>query len=246
MLTALLMSLTSCAQTHVAQKQGRSAKYANQEVKVWTRDLGRNFSSPALGPLFEVGDERIEELIAMLRDPDEEVRLGAQRMIRYLGNEKGMAALAQQWRASLPRVFTGAVPLPIGEIDYEIVDLDPRFLFALELDGSQRAKEKLTELEVEPKLRNAGWLIQAKCDKPRADQACLAKLVKENASWASPSNDDVHVKVLGYSSSGEKVLAELVVGQFFTEGFYVVLERRPYGDGRMFWRFYSITPAWVS
>lgn len=48
--------------------------------------------------LFRIGDARIGDLVQALDDPNKEISLNAQRVIRYLGNEVGLRGLAEYYR----------------------------------------------------------------------------------------------------------------------------------------------------
>jgi len=104
--------------------------------------------------LFETGDDRIDEIITALKDDNEDVRLNAQSIIRYLGNRKGMDALLSEYKSD-PKKFlvVGAVPVPIHVLDYEILsgcvtrratlcELTFSDAFALALDNSERSASR--------------------------------------------------------------------------------------------------------
>src|SRR5262245_59208010 len=54
----------------------------------------------SLTKLFGMGDERIQDLIRALNDPNAYARRNAQIIIRYLGNEAGMKAVVESYRQS--------------------------------------------------------------------------------------------------------------------------------------------------
>src|SRR5262245_28514445 len=89
---AVLAVLVICASTSVRnQKTGQ----VDTEIRqLLVRMKANHRSTEQLALLFRVGDEKIVDLMEALSDPDKEVSLSAQMVIRYLGNEQGMNA----WR----------------------------------------------------------------------------------------------------------------------------------------------------
>lgn len=251
-LSAILVLGHSLIQNEVRISSRNQSSTTFGETRIWVRDLGRDSShSKALGPLFRNGDTRIEDLVQLLSDPENEVRLGAQRIIRYLGNKRGMQTLTELWEAKKIREFTGAVPLPVWAIDYEFsrsVRDKRQFRYAFALDGSVRAKEELSRLPDNGPLPTGAWLGAVDCSKlktPDKYDECLAERVQDNSPWTLADKEDISVRVLAHTAKGDKALAVLIIGETFTEGFYVVLERSSNRE-KPDWRFFSITPAWVS
>ena len=73
-------------------------------------------NSDKLSTIFKSGDVRIAELVRLLDDPKPEVRLRAQIVIRYLGNETGMQALREWYgRQRGEYGIGGPIPLPLSE-----------------------------------------------------------------------------------------------------------------------------------
>ena len=70
-----------------------------------------------LAALFKNGDARIDDLIEALHDPDRNISLRAQIVIRYLGNETGMKALEDWYSKQSEILMSGPIPLPLKERD---------------------------------------------------------------------------------------------------------------------------------
>lgn len=245
-LTALFVfsAAIACAQDSTSTTYG--------ETRVWMRFLGLNSNNhDALAALFRTGDDRIKDLIEGLKDKDKNVRLGAQRAIRYLGNPTGVQALAEEWKKGPPRVFTGPVPQPVSELDFEISKgiqngfHGGSFEFAFLLDGSPRAEKQLQDRGGGPSLPNQGWLVESKSEEFETYDKWLAGLILNNALWASQDKEEVGVRLLAYTGKKDKVLAVVTVGEIFTTGFHVVLERRKSEGWNSEWRYFSISMAWV-
>src|SRR3989442_9037930 len=74
----------------------RDAKTYEDTRKLLTSFRNVKDDSHVLAALFKNGDARIDDLIEALHDPDKNISLRAQIVIRYLGNETGMKAL-ENW-----------------------------------------------------------------------------------------------------------------------------------------------------
>jgi hypothetical protein len=108
-------------------------------------------SSPVLATLFSTGGQRIDEILPLLSDPLRQVRLGAQRLLRYLAAEKGMAAVHARLQAAPDERLNAPVPAPLFDADYEFLERRltggtpsreeylPPILYALGVDRSERA-----------------------------------------------------------------------------------------------------------
>lgn len=218
--------------------------------------------------LFEMGDERIDDLIRGLDDSDNDVRRAAQWMIRYLGNPKGMTAV-RQWldrhdREKVGSLIIGPAPLPLTDWEYRWIEEAylgkpvnewPRqdsFLYALALDQSPSSKELLKELKrrVEWSMRGTFTgraLEDALSYKPRAlaVEKGLPGLVLENAFFIPPEDRRccTRARVLGQSRAGDKVMIELYVnrGVLAEEWWHVGIRKT--GEA---WMFYWIELAMVS
>src|SRR5262245_48534325 len=81
---------------------------------------GSHRSTKPLPVLFRLGDEKIADLIRALRDPDKNVRLSAQIVIRYLGNEQGMNAWKRMYDDQ-ETDLTAPIPIPLNDADYDFI-----------------------------------------------------------------------------------------------------------------------------
>jgi hypothetical protein len=217
-----------------------------------------------LATLFKTGDEQIAELIEALHDPDVNVRLRAQIIIRYLGNETGMKAL-EDWYSKQAEVITsGPIPLPLRERDYEFIRdqylnkptaawaVADQYIYALALDGSPKAKALLHELK-----KGAGSIDDSTvggrairlttagdAERVLIGQRNLAKLVSENAFFITAKDrPSTSAKLLGLNGAKDKALIEMYInrGRLAEEWYHVVIRKCEQG-----WKFYSITQVAVS
>lgn len=217
-----------------------------------------------LAMLFHTGDERIEHLIKALDDPDERIRLRAQVIIRYLGNETGMRALVESYEKRKETVISGPVPLPLNNWDYTYIEtnyvhtpaswdmLSERYIYALALDDSQTAKTKLKEvikaaenLAAASTIKRAIKLIQENPpDKLLTVQKDIGKTVLQNAFFVeSTDRKYTSARLLAFNGVKDKALVELYInrGVLAEEWYHVVISNR--GQG---WKFFSITQVAVS
>jgi len=217
-----------------------------------------------LAALFKTGDEQIAELIEALHDPDVNVRLRAQIIIRYLGNETAMKAL-EDWYSKQAEVITsGPIPLPLRERDYEFIKDQyinkptaawagaDQYIYALALDGSRKAKALLHKLK-----KGAGTIDDSTvggrairlttaghAERVLIGQRDLATLVSKNAFFITAKDRPfTSAKLLGLNGTKDKALIEMYInrGRLAEEWYHIVLSKRGRG-----WKFFSITQVAVS
>lgn len=257
LLVGLMLLTTANSSRGAATKRGDMHKLliAFQNVKD---------DREALAALFKTGDERITELVEALHDPDQNVRLRAQIVIRYLGNETGMKALEAWYSKQAEVVTSGPIPLPLKERDYQFINDQylnkptaawagaDQYIYALALDGSPKAKALLHELK-----KSAGTIDDSTvggrairlttvrdAEKVLIGQRNLAKLVSENAFFITANDRPfTSAKLLGLNGAKDKALIEMYInrGRLAEEWYHVVL--RKHGQG---WKFFSITQVAVS
>jgi HEAT repeat protein len=212
--------------------------------------------------LFSLGDERIQDLIRALDDPNKVVRRNAQAVIRYLGNDAGMKALIEGYQKSRILSLAGPVPLPLRDWDYEYVrkqylqksgEWDQRaasYIYALALDGGPKATALLSELAEKMEKGVIPYhhaLYQVKAIQPRellVKETDLAKLVVDNAFFISSGHrEHALARLLGFNHAKDKALIKVNVGgvPLAEESYHIVLERRREG-----WSFFSVTLVAVS
>src|SRR5687767_4514390 len=62
-------------------------------IRILSEMNSRILNRGKLAKLFQIGDERIGDLIRALDDPNPDISLRAQTVIRYLGNDAGVTGL---------------------------------------------------------------------------------------------------------------------------------------------------------
>ena len=258
----LLMSLLLIT-TAFAARQGPTMEAANiRKLLIMLESMKGDRET--LATLFKIGDEQISELINALQDPDPKVRLRAQIVIRYLGNEMGMKALEDWFSKQAEIVTSGPIPLPLNERDYAVIRdhylnrpvatwmVGDQYIYGLALDGSPRAKAVLRELKKSAGATDdstvAGRALRLTtardAEKVLAGQRDLAKSVMENAFFIAPDDRRfTSAKLLGLNGSKQKALVEIYInrGPLSEEWYHVVLSKHRQG-----WKFYSITQVAVS
>jgi HEAT repeat protein len=262
---ALLLVLFAVPGNRAAFSAPESRTYQNTRKLLSAMDDVRS-DSDELAALFKVGDERIQDLIRALEDPDSDVNLRAQMVIRYLGNAEGMKVLTE-WYSKQPNEYpiAGPVPLPLSEWDYKFINMNlidkppqtwrergVQYIHALAVDDSQQSK---TVLDAMVKSASGvdentfvGYAIkQVRMGQPRKIlpmEKDLAKLVLDNAFFVSTQDHkQASARLLGLNGKKDKALVEVYInrGRLAEEWHHVVI--RKCGQG---WKFFSITPVAVS
>lgn len=226
------------------------------------KDVTQN--SAELARLFRVGDERIADLIMALDDPDPEISLRAQVVIRYLGNNTGVDGLLRWFEKQERFAVSGPIPIPLQELDYMVINAQyineppekwvrpEPYIYALVLDGSPRAKDALDKiLEIAIKMDDANVANRA----TRLVQAGqpgqllkggrnLARLVLDNAFFVMPSDRKfTSTRLLAFNRGKDKALIEAYInrGVLAEEWYHVVIQKCEKG-----WRFFSVTQVALS
>lgn len=258
----IALGLVSCS----AILRARPVETITDTRKLLTAMDDVRTDSDRLAALFRLGDKRIADLIGLLDDPDPKVRLRAQVVIRYLGNEGGMKAL-REWYSRQKGEYgvAGPIPLPLTEWDYKIIEVDlmarspqtwldqgVQYIYALALDGSPRAKAVLAELTKKATGLDESNLIgyalrRVQTRGPREllnGEENLAKLVLSNAFFIAPEGRKyTSARLLGFNGVKDKALVEVHVnrGTLAEEWYHVVLSKCEHG-----WRVFSISPVGIS
>jgi hypothetical protein len=222
--------------------------------------------SDKLIALLQVGDRRVSDLIQLLDDPDPNVSLRAQVVIRYLGNETGMKAL-RAWYNNRQGEYAvaGPIPQPWYEWDCHLIKVDllgkpPRawfdrgvqYIYALALDDSPKAKTLLAEMISAARGLDEtsfiGYAIKrVLAGEPKnllRGEKDLAKLVLNNSFFIAPEDRKyTSARLLGFNEAKDKGFFEVYVnrGVMAEEWYHVVLTRCDQG-----WKFFSITPVAMS
>jgi hypothetical protein len=239
---------------------GQSKETFNETRQLLAVPVTNGFSSQQLGTLFRIGDVRIADLIQALDDSDENVRLNARSIIRYLGNEKGLEILLKHAKGK-NFIVPPPVPLPISEWDYQWVQSqyltgDPEFdmrsisyIYALALDGSRRATSVLHQLISTAKKRKIklpalSYIRSSLVGNVFIGERDLMKAVLSNAFFLSPRARRLSTaRLISYNGIKNKALIEIHVsgGYLAEEWYHVVISK--HGRG---WRVFSITLVAVS
>ncbi len=242
----------------VAQMEQPSASFEDtRKLLLALEDVKNDRQTLAL--LFRTGNERIEDLIKALNDPDRRVSLRGQIVIRYLGNEAGMKALVESY-SKRPQIETsGPVPLPLKKWDYTYIEtnytrtppswdmLSERYIYALALDDSPKAKELLSDVIKRTGNLDAGSTVLRAVKLVQANQPAkvltgdrdLGKLVLQNAFFVSPIDRNyTSARLLAVNGATDKALVEVYInrGPLAEEWYHVVIRRCEQG-----WKFFSIT-----
>lgn len=215
--------------------------------------------------LFREGDNRIAALVQLLDDQDRSVSLRAQMVIRYLGNKSGTQALYEWYKKQSELSVAGPIPVPLSEWDYVVIkanlidkaprtwgDYEVRYIYALALDGSVRAKAVLDELIKSARdLDDSNFAGHAIKTVQRSNpnqiltgEKDLAKLVLDNAFFISPGDRKyTSARFLGFNGDEDKALVEVYInrGALAEEWYHVVVSKR--GQG---WIFFSVTQIAIS
>jgi hypothetical protein len=211
-----------------------------------------------LAALFRIGDERIGDLVKALDDPDKEVSLNAQRVIRYLGNEVGLKGLDEYYKRPRKEYWSsGPTPTPLIDWDYSIIKENPSslredYLYALALDDSARAKELLASIMQANHTLSADtpmgrFLRSVRSNEPKkvlTGGTDLAKLVLENSFFVAELDKKyASARLIGFNAEKDKAVVEVYInrGVLAEEWWHVVIRKE--GSG---WRFVSVTQVAVS
>jgi hypothetical protein len=218
----------------------------------------------ALAVLFKIGDARIDDLIEALHDRDRNISIRAQIVIRYLGNEAGMKALEDWYSKQREILMSGPIRLPLKVRDYQFIKVQfitkptvswgsaEKYIYALALDGSPRARTVLNEMMKREGTADDGLMAgealrRVKVSHPEkllTGRSDLARLVLRNAFFVGPQRRPyASARLLGFNGGKDKALVEVYInpGRLAEEWYHVVIERRGRG-----WKFFSITQIAVS
>jgi hypothetical protein len=250
-------------------KDHGSASTTYSETRKWIFQLSDNpTSGKSLQWLFCHGDERLEDLIHALQD-DSRVSFAADRIIRYLGNPKGMTALIDWYQKRTNNETHGnIIPTPLSEWDYERIegfinkpadrwgfwDEELRdYIYPLALDDSLKAHAYLQDIIRKTSgLKRDGSLILEYVDqvkksntrKPLPDGKDLGKIAYENAFFLRhKSKGSIKTRVLAKTLNNDKALIEIEAywGPLASKTYHIVLKR----EGRR-WKYISVTLVEIS
>jgi len=206
-----------------------------------------NFTdTKSLAKGFKLADQNPTIFIAALNDPTENVQVNAQRFIRYLADPKAMAALRAS--QSGQKFFTGAVPVPLEDWDYERIQNgllcdscslkspDVNYIYALVLDGSQRAQELLGRINA----RYPRKVTYGERPESRVSGNVEKQLVRQAFFISADDKKFTKAQRIAINRRGDKALYVVYVnrGPLAEEWYHVVMTRE--SDG---WRIISVSFA---
>jgi hypothetical protein len=253
-LTILLVALSG----GVVEASQASSKTYQDTRKLLSEMKDYDLHPERLAALFRIGDARISDLVQALDDPDKEVSLNAQRVIRYLGSEVGLKGLAEYYKKPRKEYWiSGPIPIPLIEFDYNFIksnqsDLREEHIYALILDDSARAKELLTSIaQTKGNASSDSLMTQilsgVKSDNPNrllAGSTDLAKLVLENAFFVGELDKKyASARLVELNGAKDKALVEVYInrGVLAEEWWHVVISKHENG-----WKFFTITQVAIS
>ncbi|MEW6736322.1 MAG: hypothetical protein AB1489_33825 [Acidobacteriota bacterium] len=217
-----------------------------------------------LAILFKIGEDNIHKLIQALYDPQPEVSLNAQVIIRYLGNETGMKALISWYSEQSQYSVSGPIPLPLTDWDYKNIERNylskpapwgnfvESYIYALALDDSPRSRTILDKIfsrvdEFAPFSTTRKVIDLTKANNPQRlipDKKDIAKQVLTNAFFIQPYDQKyASARLIAFNGNKSKALVEIHInrGLLAEEWHHVVISK----TGKV-WKFFSISMIAVS
>ncbi len=244
----LVISVISFSNLCFAQTQSKTYKNTRKLLA----KMDRTFFDSTLRKLFQIGDDRIDDLIKALDDTEDEVSINTQIVIRALGNEKGTKAL-YKWYEKGGRenkgfsIYLGSLtPLPLNEWEFNQIDnyleskdsnkhLMNSLFYALILDETEKSDRYLQKLEkigfgIEPEILQIKKSFENGGDLPKAILKNAFFLTDEEKKYST-------AKLMAYNKSKNKALIYVKrdFGALMEAWFHVVVIKS--GDS---WKFYSI------
>lgn len=250
-----LVVLTICAMAFAGAPATAEPAKTTRQLLLDMANAG--FDSKTLAPLFHVGDERINDLIAALSDPNRDIRYTAVVGLRYLGNPMGIEALNNKCRSqSGCEFFLDVFPIPLSDFDYEAIRrmsqvplsrwnaVPESSAYALALDGSERSEQLLAQWLKNSKDEDSRYYLDALASSIRdhaaqkrfAARPSLVEAVVANAFFLQPADRAVaKAHLLALSSAGNKALIEVYVNHGVTvERWYNVVVVKQDQQWRLF------------
>lgn len=210
--------------------------------------------------LFQIGDERRDDLIAALNDKDKNVRYNTQKIIRSIGNPKATEAMykwlstnALKGKEEFP---TNPIPIPVDDWEYRFEEKSYMYpsrsnlknSYALFLDNSNKAQATINKFIAQENTNLYGLGEGEKLERLR--ELKIEQAFKENGDLANAilqtplfqfetdnpnrkkTPETLKSKLITYNSSKTKALIDVQN----TDGtFSVIVEK--VADG---WKFYSV------
>ncbi len=224
-----------------------------------------NVSNENFIKLFQIGDQRVDDLIAALNDKDKNVRYNTQKIIRSIGNPKATEAM-YQWLSEnalkeKDEFPTSPIPVPIDDWEYRFEEKSYMYSsrsnlknsYALFFDDSDKAKTILNKF-IEQENKNPYGLGQGK-KLERLRELQIGQSFQENGNLAdavlqtplfqfetdNPNRkatpEKLKSKLITYNSAKTKALIDV---QNVDGTFSIIVEKVESG-----WKFYSVIRATV-
>ena len=240
---------------------GHTPSDTYQQTRQLLSDSDVTHPNEAFARLYEIGDERIGDLIRALNDDDREISRRAQEVIRYLANPEGMKALHNIFAHNEKVIIAGTVPPSLDDWDYKFIrllifehpqehwsQLEFNYVSALVLDGSPRAGAMLTEIGKTTVVNEAKKFYRiANLNSLRdtfSDEADLSRLVLQHAFFVdSEDRKYTSARLAAMNGAKTKAFVEVYInrGVLAEEWWHVVIDKK--GNR---WRFATISLAAVS
>ncbi len=200
----------------------------------------------ALGKLFSIGDERMDELITALDDPDQEISGKAQRIIRLLGNSRGVSVVHAKCLKGNCNI-TEVIPIPLDDWDYKVIEAnllrwsnpyEKEYLIAATLDGSPRAIQYRDRILAKLGKNAPSLPFENLRDLPKKGRTPEGAVEKDLCFVWKDARKFTTTKFLAFNGAKDKALVEVYVnpGALMEEWYLVVLQKRDGG-----WKYFSIT-----
>ncbi len=201
--------------------------------KLLSQMKGYDLHPERLAELFRIGDARVGDLVKALDDPDKEISVNAQTLIRYLGNDAGLKGLNKYYESRRKAYLTsGPIPIPLIDEDYKTAKsnlpaLGEEYIYALLLDDSARARELLASLVRSNNPPSSDTLIgralmsAESVDPKRAltGDPDVAKLVMGNAFFVSEVDKQyASARLVGYNGAKDKAVVEVFINRGVISG----------------------------
>lgn len=236
-----LLVCSGLAGAHAAQPES-----SRPDIRKLLRKWDYPSADSALGTLFSVGDERMDELIAALDDQPPEISGKAQRVIRLLGNPRGIGSVhARCMRKECS--ITEVVPIPLDDWDFKFLEanllrwdnpFEREYLIAATLDGSPRALQYRDRILARLGKHAPDLPFENLRSLPKSGRTPEGAVEKDLCFVWKDARKFTTTKFLAFNGAKDKALVEVYVNQgaLMEEWYLVVLQKRDGG-----WKYFSIT-----
>ena len=252
--TVLVLFLILLFNINVFPGKENKLTVSSKKIYKLLEKMDNSTDDKRLAKLFEMGDENIDELIESLKVLNTKVQLNAQKVIRYLANEKGMKAVFESYKTNNQYSFVYPVPIPLNDWDYEfldknclqtpVCDVDYAYATALILDNSKKSLQIYNSIR--DRIAVSEQPLFKKILETQGDlvsqETNLEKLIEKQLIPSSELKCTT-ISLLAYSSKKDKALVELYInhGVLAEEWFNLVLKKTSNG-----WQIISLAQTAIS